>query len=525
MKKFLKSEAIFQCIEINDLDKLKTEIDKYSKAELVKRSSGLIRHEKGVRSYNLLEACCFVENEDALRELLSRDLPWEASRIKGAAHLAAASKKYSLIKLLMKNGLTVNEALLDACLANNIELVKNILLEYRGEIDLSNCEPLFSSAAHGFLPILQILEENGFDLHADEDKALCFAVRGNHINCVKYLISKSANVNAQNELPLKTAIVNGDLSMVNMLLDNGAELIRVAEDEFVTLAERYKQSEIANLLRTKLAQMHIVPHLNTRQSTHASSVDSSAAESALRLQKRYGDKLSPALTIKTINEITSWGTVLANSKSQEELAAHRALDDILKGTEIHAKTGIPLKELLILTWIAIHDDEHRKGELAEALKMLKEGLYEIQRGYNLLENDQESESEDIDICRDGKLNKFMEKLVGIHPDVAIDFVTKEVASYKLQAIVREEAKKFIQSSPPLLVNGMFKQKPTMERIWDSIHERVKKRMFEEFSVLFKSYDDGDFNSFVNMGIYVDLGSDPAESVSSEVPPGKSHGIT
>ncbi|KTC83696.1 hypothetical protein Lche_0020 [Legionella cherrii] len=197
----------------------------------------------------------------------------------------------------------------------------------------------------------------------------------------------------------------------------------------------------------------------------------------------------------------------------------------MKGTEIHAKTGIPLKELLILTWIAIHDDEHRKGELAEALKMLKEGLYEIQRGYNLLENDQESESEDIDICRDGKLNKFMEKLVGIHPDVAIDFVTKEVASYKLQAIVREEAKKFIQSSPPLLVNGMFKQKPTMERIWDSIHERVKKRMFEEFSVLFKSYDDGDFNSFVNMGIYVDLGSDPAESVSSEVPPGKSHGIT
>ncbi|MCW8398445.1 ankyrin repeat domain-containing protein [Legionella sp. PATHC038] len=518
MKKFLQSEAIFQCIEINDIDKLKSEIDKYSKAELVKRSSGLIRLEKSVRSYNLLEACCLVENEDALRELLSRDLPWEASRIKGAAHLAATSKKYSLIKLLMKYGLTVNEALLDACQANNIGLVKNILLEHSEKIDLSNCEPLFSAAAHGYLPILQILEENGFDLHADQDKALCFAVRSNHIDCAKYLISKGANVNTQNELPLKTAIVNGDLNMLNVLLDKGAELVCVAEDEFVTLAERYKQSEIANVLRTKLAQMNILPHLNTKQSTHASSVDSSAAESALRLQKRYGDTLSPALIHATINEINSWGTGLANSKSQEDLAAHRALDDILKGIEIHAKTGIPLKKLLILTWIAIHDEKNRQGELAEALKMLKEGLYEIQRGYNLLEGDKDIGGEDIDICRDGKLNKFMEKLVGIHPDVTIDFVTKEVASYKLQAVVREEAKKFIQSSSPLLVNGMFRQKPTMEDIWDSIREQVKKRMFEEFSVLFKSYDDDDFNSFVNMGIYVVLDSDSSQSMSSEAPP-------
>ncbi|CAM2808682.1 Ribulose-5-phosphate 4-epimerase and related epimerases and aldolases [Legionella steigerwaltii] len=518
MKKFLKSEAIFQCIEINDIEKLKTEINKYSRAELVKRSSGLIRHEKSVRSYNLLEACCLVENEDALRELLSRDLLWEASRIKGAAHLAAASKKYSLIKLLIKHGLTANEALLEACQANNIELVKNILLEKSKEIDFSNCEPLFIAAAHGYLPIIQILEEHGFDLRAGEDKALCFAVRGNHIDCARYLILKGANLNAQNELPLKTAIVNGDLDMVNMLLDNGAELISVAEDEFVALAERYKQFEIANTLRTKLAEMHIVPRLNTKQSTHTSSVDSSAAESALRLQKRYGDKLKPALIDKTISEITMWGTVLSNSKSQEELAAHRALDDLLKGTEIHTKTGILLKKLLLLTWIAIHDEEHRQGELAEALRMLKEGLYEIQRGYNLLEGDKESAQEDIDICRDGKLNKLMEKLVGIHPDVEIDFVTKEVASYKLQAVVREEAKKFIQSSPPLLVNSMFKQKPTLESIWDSIHERVKKRMFEEFSALFKSYDDADFDSFVRMGIYVDLESGSSQSTSTKESP-------
>lgn len=514
---FSNSSAIFQAIENRNQELLENEISKCSKEELVKCTSGLIRHKKILKSYNLLEACCLSENEEALHHLLITNNLWDTVRLKGATRIAASTKKYSLMNELIRFGFSVMNALLEACHAGNIDLVKNILKQNDHGINISDSAPIFKAAAGGYRSILTTLNDCGFDLRAQQDEALCIAVREKHIDCVHFLISIGANVSTQAELPIKTAIINGDLEMVKELLDSGSELIKVAEEEFVTLAERYKKTEIANILRNKLARMHISPHLNTKQSTHASSVDQSAAESALRLQARYGKYFDQVRLDQEITSITTWGDSLKGDET--DLAAHRAIDHILHGTEIHKSTGISLKELLILVWIAIHDDLLRIGGLSDALEMLKEGLYELQRGYNLPADIVNSGGDDdIDICKDGKLNKLMEKLVGVHPDVTIDFITKEVASFKLRAVVVQEAKILFQSRSPLLVASMFNKNNVIEGIWDLIREKVKEKMFEEFSVLFKSYDDPDFNVFIDMGICTDLELNgvTTENVNSEL---------
>lgn len=75
--------------------------------------------------------------------------------------------------------------------------------------------------------------------------------------------------------------------------------------------------------------------------------------------------------------------------------------------------------------------------------------------------------------------KLMEKLVSLHSDVEIDFITKEVASLKLNAVVKEIALAWYKANP-LLVNSLFNKNYTVEPIWNKIREQVKKKMFEVF---------------------------------------------
>ena len=87
--------------------------------------------------------------------------------------------------------------------------------------------------------------------------------------------------------------------------------------------------------------------------------------------------------------------------------------------------------------MAIHDDEKRIGSVEYAKTQFVEGLCEIQRGYNLSEAGVYQGGEDQFICSMGTFNKLIEKLVSIHPDCQIRFITRETASLKLPIVVRE----------------------------------------------------------------------------------------
>lgn len=486
------------------MKQFRQELNNLTSEKIVLLQSGIVRAGNASRNYSLLEACCLTENENALLELKKRGLSWSEVQLKRAAELAASAgaKSEGLMKELLSLKLPDNEALLAACSVGNNELTQFILKD-NDRISKIEPGPIMSAASSGFISVLQTLSDFGFDIHIGNDEALCLAIRHRQHLCVNYLIANNANVSTQKSLPLKIAISIGDMDVVKMLLDKGADLKPIAEEEFVTQAERHHHTALANFLRQKMVTMDIAFPINTKQSTHISSVDRTVAESIVRLKNRYGGRLSVVEQEQFLVDIAAWAQRLDITDARAN-AAKRAVDSILNGPTItHEETGVSLKELFVFCWMAIHDAFKRQTSIADALDLLQEGLYELQRGYNLSSQGVDLGGDDEEVCEPGMFNKLVEKLVGIHSDVEINFITKEVASLKLNAVVKEVALSWYKANA-LLVNGMFNKTYAVEPIWNKIREQVKQKMFEDFSSLFLSYDDPEFNAFIDAGIDADV---------------------
>ena len=511
---FKNSPAIFKAIESNDIKQFRQELKALTAEKIVVLMSGLVRVGNVSRNYNLLEACCLTENDGALRELKQLALIWSEVQLTRAAELAAKSKTKSMVLMneLLSLKLPSQEALIAACDVGNNELSRMILAS-TNKLNKLDPSPIMSAASGGFTPVLQSLSEHGFDIHVGNDEALCLAIRHRQSQCVDYLIAEGADVSTQKSLPLKIAISIGDLNIVKKLLDKGADLKPVAEEEYISQAERHGHTALANILRQKMVTMNIAFPLSTKQSTHVSSVDRTVAESIVRLKNRYGGRFSPADKDQMAFDLLAWGKRLEVADATTN-AAQRALTSILEGATItHEETGVSLKELLLFCWMAIHDALQRKTSVDDALVMLQEGLYELQRGYNLSNGGVDLGGEDEEVCEPGMFNKLVEKLVGIHPDVEIDFITKDVASLKLNAVVKEVALSWYKTNA-LLVNGIFKKSYDVEPIWNKIREQVKQKMFEEFSSLFSSYDDPEFDDFIDAGIDADISESSPSAVTA-----------
>lgn len=178
-----------------------------------------------------------------------------------------------------------------------------------------------------------------------------------------------------------------------------------------------------------------------------------------------------------------------------------------------AGSDISLRELLALTFLAIHDDEERIGTVEYAKTQFVEGLCEIQRGYNLSEAGVDQGGEDQFICSAGSFNKLIEKLQGIHPDCQIRFITTKTASFKLPIVVREEAMRYMKSlANPNTVEELQAftrlisqvKEDGVEVVWDQIKGKVADRMFDEFGSLYRDREDRSFTGLIESGEYVEL---------------------
>jgi hypothetical protein len=242
------------------------------------------------------------------------------------------------------------------------------------------------------------------------------------------------------------------------------------------------------------------------QNTHTASVHQSVSESAGRLLDRYNPN-NPVVRAN-IQHILAFINSLDNT-SPIHHAAKRAITRLtnVASTFIDPVSNISIRQLLALIFIAIHDDQNRQGTRADALALFVEGLYEIQRGYNLNESNEDDGEEDRVICMAGTFNKLVEKLVGIHPDVEIRLITRTQAAMMLPIVVREEAINylktlastgtretylaFIQLITQINENGL-------EPIWAHIQGNVRQRLQDEFGTLYHNEDE--FSDFIAAGI-------------------------
>lgn len=286
--------------------------------------------------------------------------------------------------------------------------------------------------------------------------------------------------------------------------------------QFFDLARRnVGMAEITQYLDRLLAGNHanvaVAPNqnMNPAQSTHTASVHKTVSASALRLNRRYGDKLRSEGVKKILHALTEWVMELPKdlAGTPKNAAAKQCISRITESSFVDPDSQIQTPTLLALTWLAIHDDNQRKGLLEDTCNLWVEGLYEIQRGYNLSAVGVDDGEKDRPICEAGTFNKLIEKLQGVHCDAEIIHLTKARAAEKLQIVVKEEVKRYLSDSGSSLDEVFQKlEKGGIQEIWDKIQPAIADRIFEEFGSLFNG-DRGnpEFIGIISYGREVELG--------------------
>ena len=206
--------------------------------------------------------------------------------------------------------------------------------------------------------------------------------------------------------------------------------------------------------------------LNVAQSTHTASVHKSVSESAIKLKKRYGNKIT---TDRQLNAVISKFSEFVKKVNLDSLnkyegdpkdAPTEPISELMLKTAKNAikwlsnpttafvdqQSQVSTRELMSFIWLGIHDDATRLGNLQDAYRKVITALYDIQRGYNLDEHFKEKETGTADraICTAGTFNKLMEILWGLHKDVELKYITSEFASLKLQKLAPEVANFYLQ---------------------------------------------------------------------------------
>jgi hypothetical protein len=246
--------------------------------------------------------------------------------------------------------------------------------------------------------------------------------------------------------------------------------------------------------------------INHSQSTHTTSIHESTSKSASNLLKRYKHGLNVSENIlKLQNEI------LELPEDFKTNAAKRCINRISKPHYqfIDPKSKISIHTLLGLIYCAIHDESQLICSSHEAVSLIVEGLYEIQRGRNINEH-QVDDMDIVDkfICQGGVFNKLIEKLNVIHPDIEMVFISLALASLKLPKVIQKITRKFLNDlSSPMNCQEFLRFTQVIAdfnidgyyTIWPHILLPLSDLIFEEFKSLFESKNSVAFQQFIDSG--------------------------
>jgi len=92
------------------------------------------------------------------------------------------------------------------------------------DIHINNDYAIRSESGNGNLSVVQYLVEKGADIHARDDEAIRRASENGHLSVVQYLFSKGANIHAQYDYALRYASRGGYLPIVQYLAEKGADV-------------------------------------------------------------------------------------------------------------------------------------------------------------------------------------------------------------------------------------------------------------------------------------------------------------
>lgn len=128
-----------------------------------------------------------------------------------------------MLEILSKReGFDLDTGLMIVSSTANVDAAK-YLISIGADVNAHNGFPLAEAAWYGDLPMLKLLIEHGADIHMGDDKALRNAAAryGKHsIDMVKYLLEQGANIHAYNSEAFYNAAYSSTEEMISILLDH-----------------------------------------------------------------------------------------------------------------------------------------------------------------------------------------------------------------------------------------------------------------------------------------------------------------
>ncbi len=230
--------------------------------------------------------------------------------------------------------------------------------------------------------------------------------------------------------------------------------------------------------------------INRAESTHIPSLQEAFKKAIQKFNETYAEAVQGEnLQRNFISLCNELETILASQPTNPHYqAARRALHGVTSDPNfIDTQSGLNLKQLLVLFWQGILDSTRRVGTLSDAKSQFVEALYEIQRGGNINAAGQDNGLADSPICCTGTIHKLLEKLLGIHPFVTLQFVTPELAALKFPIIVKKEMERYLLTEAPELICLKFDylKEEGVSAIWRFIEDSVREQMLNEFRSLYE----------------------------------------
>ena len=120
-----------------------------------------------------------------------------------------------------------NEALVNACMAGNDELIK-VLLLYHADPNTQKGMPLRSATYSSHIHLIKLLLKFGADPNNPTiENPIIIAAKRNRWDIVKIFIEKGADFHINDEKVLYLAVMNNNFKMVKYLLNKGADYNKV----------------------------------------------------------------------------------------------------------------------------------------------------------------------------------------------------------------------------------------------------------------------------------------------------------
>lgn len=140
----------------------------------------------------------------------------------------------------------LNERLVEASENGDINMVKRLIQIGATSYDIA----LKEASLFGHLEIVKYLIEKGANIQANNNLALRMAVMNKHLDIVKYLIENGADIHINNEYILRKATELNHLEMIKYLIENGANWYLIKNRPIFKEILKQETNNLKNILTT-----------------------------------------------------------------------------------------------------------------------------------------------------------------------------------------------------------------------------------------------------------------------------------